>query len=186
MYKKYVKDQKINYFFLTNLKAESVNDHLTQKCKRSPDTRQIIFSNKIMTFIEKLQKDCCGYSSAKAARMQAKSLQQLATGIYSGPERFVYELLQNAVDAYTDTNEDSLRIKIYSEGNYFVFLHNGAAFSERDVDGLCDVGNGNKGGDNKKVGYKGIGFKSNLLVFVYLLLLNGGLVKMKSLGRLSQ
>ena len=40
MYKKYVKDQNINYFF-TNLKAESVNDHLTQKCKRSSDTRQL-------------------------------------------------------------------------------------------------------------------------------------------------
>lgn len=41
MYKKYVKDQNINYFF-TNLKAESVNDHLAQKCKRSSDTRQIV------------------------------------------------------------------------------------------------------------------------------------------------
>ena len=43
MYKKYVKDQNVNYFF-TNLKAESVNDHLTQKCKRSPDTRQLMFN----------------------------------------------------------------------------------------------------------------------------------------------
>ena len=42
MYKKYVKDQNVNYFF-TILKAESVNDHLTQKCKRSPDTRHLSF-----------------------------------------------------------------------------------------------------------------------------------------------
>ena len=48
MYKKYVKDQNINYFF-TNLKAESVNDHLTQKCKRSSDTRQLNVKNKVFS-----------------------------------------------------------------------------------------------------------------------------------------
>ena len=39
-------------------------------------------------------------------------------------------------------------------------MHNGSAFSERDLEGLCDIGNGNKVTDAKKIGYKGIGFKS--------------------------
>ena len=39
-------------------------------------------------------------------------------------------------------------------------MHNGTPFSERDLEGLCDIGNGNKTTDAKKIGYKGIGFKS--------------------------
>ena len=39
-------------------------------------------------------------------------------------------------------------------------MHNGDKFSERDIEGLCDVGYGNKMADIKKIGYKGIGFKS--------------------------
>ena len=52
MYKKYVKDQNVNYFF-TNLKAESVNDHLTQKCKRSSDTRHIATMLVYSLFLQK-------------------------------------------------------------------------------------------------------------------------------------
>lgn len=39
-------------------------------------------------------------------------------------------------------------------------MHNGTPFSERDIVGLCSVGNGNKTRNVKKIGYKGIGFKS--------------------------
>ena len=39
-------------------------------------------------------------------------------------------------------------------------MHNGAAFTETDIEGLSDVGNGSKTTNAKKVGYKGIGFKS--------------------------
>ena len=39
-------------------------------------------------------------------------------------------------------------------------MHNGAAFSDSDIEGLCSVGNGNKSKNAKKVGYKGIGFKA--------------------------
>ena len=46
------------------------------------------------------------------------------------------------------------------EGDYLVFMHNGASFSPRDIEGICDIGNGNKAKDTKKIGYKGIGFKS--------------------------
>lgn len=88
-----------------------------------------------------------------------QGLIQLSSGIYTEDERFVFELLQNAVDAFNNQN-GNLNIKTVIEGKYIVFMHNGDAFSERDIEGLCDIGNGNKIDDIKKIGYKGIGFKS--------------------------
>lgn len=88
-----------------------------------------------------------------------QSLIQLSRGIYTEEERFIFELLQNAVDAYT-TDDGCLNITLVIKNHHLIFMHNGNAFSDRDVEGLCDIGNGNKMKDIKKIGYKGIGFKS--------------------------
>lgn len=117
-------------------------------------------SNDNRDFIKKLQRERTDYKYASQVRTIAKSLIQLSTGIYTEPERFVYELLQNAVDAFTDTGGDSLEILIKAESDKFIFMHNGKPFDEKDVEGICDVGNGTKAKDSKKIGYKGIGFKS--------------------------
>ncbi len=111
-------------------------------------------------FIKKLQKERTDYKHASQVRTLANSLMQLSVGIYTEPERFVYELLQNAVDAYSDTTGDTLEILIKVEGDNFMFMHNGKPFNEKDVEGICDVGNGTKANDSRKIGYKGIGFKS--------------------------
>ncbi len=118
-----------------------------------------------MGFIENLQKKRSNYNYADQARTQAESLKQLSAGIYTEEERFVYELLQNAVDAFIDTDEKVLNVKIQIKGGILCFMHNGAKFTERDIEGLCDVGRSNKSSNDqasnkKKVGYKGIGFKS--------------------------
>jgi hypothetical protein len=84
---------------------------------------------------------------------------QLSSGIYTEEERFVFELFQNAVDAF-ENSTGCLNVKIAIQNGYLVFMHNGQAFSKRNIEGLCDVGNGNKTKDIKKIGYKGIGFKS--------------------------
>lgn len=112
-----------------------------------------------MSFIQDLYKKRSNYSDPDQATMQENSLILLSSGIYTEEERFVFELLQNAVDAH---NEESkmLDVKMIIKDGYFIFLHNGEAFTERDIEGLCDVGNGNKMKDVKKIGYKGIGFKS--------------------------
>ena len=89
-----------------------------------------------------------------------QGLMQLSSGIYTEEERFIFELLQNAVDSYDEKANGILTINITIEGDYLVFMHNGAAFSSRDIEGICDIGNGNKTKDTKKIGYKGIGFKS--------------------------
>ena len=89
-----------------------------------------------------------------------QGLMQLSSGIYTEEERFIFELLQNAVDSYDEKANGILTINITIEGDYLVFMHNGAAFSSRDIEGICDIGNGNKTKNTKKIGYKGIGFKS--------------------------
>lgn len=110
------------------------------------------------SFINELKKKRSKYLNPDQACTQAQSLNLLSSGIYTEEERFVFELLQNAVDAYNDLG--SLKVKILLYDNYLVFMHNGDKFTMRDIEGLCDVGNGNKMSDIKKIGYKGIGFKS--------------------------
>lgn len=110
-------------------------------------------------FIQGLQTRRSQYSHPDQATSQANSLVLLSSGIYTEEERFIFELLQNAVDAHDNVN-GLLDIKILLKADYLIFMHNGAAFSERDIEGLCDVGNGNKMKDATKIGYKGIGFKS--------------------------
>lgn len=104
------------------------------------------------------------YQMRVAAENQANSLRIISSDIYTEEERFIYELIQNAVDAYADTANQSLLIEIRVKENYLIFMHNGSMFSDRDVEGICGIANGGKMADAKKIGYKGIGFKS---VFVH-------------------
>ena len=43
---------------------------------------------------------------------------QLSSGIYTEEERFIFELLQNAVDSNDEMTNDTLTIKIMIEGDY--------------------------------------------------------------------
>lgn len=127
----------------------------------------------VPNFIHTLQKKRCNYNHPDQATSQANSLILLSSGIYTEEERFVFELLQNAVDAHSDTS-NILDVKMIIEDDYFVFMHNGAAFTERDIEGLCDVGNGNKMKDVKKIGYKGVGFKSVFMRSNHVVVESGG------------
>ena len=112
-----------------------------------------------MKFISELQKRRSNYTHPDQATTQEQSLNQLSRGIYTEDERFIFELLQNAVDAFSKS-DNYLQIRILLQDGFLVFMHNGDPFSTRDIEGLCDVGYGNKMNDSKKIGYKGIGFKS--------------------------
>jgi len=89
-------------------------------------------------FISGLQKKRCNYNHPDQATSQANSLILLSSGIYTEEERFVFELLQNAVDAHSDES-NVLDVKMIIEDEQFIFMHNGDAFTERDIEGLCDV-----------------------------------------------
>lgn len=112
-----------------------------------------------MSFIQELHKKRSNYSDPDQATMQENSLEKLSSGIYTEGERFIFELLQNAVDAHS--GNDCLDISISLQGGYLVFMHNGDPFTDEDIEGLCFVGRkGEKVRNAKKIGYKGIGFKS--------------------------
>ena len=111
------------------------------------------------SFIQALYQKRSSYNDPDQATMQENSLEKLSSGIYTEDERFIFELLQNAVDAHS--NSDCLNISINVTGGYLIFSHNGEAFSNDDIEGICFVGRkGEKSKNTKKIGYKGIGFKS--------------------------
>ena len=112
-----------------------------------------------MSFIQELYKKRSNYSDPDQATMQENSLEKLSSGIYTEGERFIFELLQNAVDAHS--GNDCLDVSICLQDGYLAFMHNGAPFTNDDIEGICFVGRkGEKVRNAKKIGYKGIGFKS--------------------------
>lgn len=112
-----------------------------------------------MSFIQELYKKRSNYSDPDQATMQENSLEKLSSGIYTEGERFIFELLQNAVDAHSAS--DCLNVSICIQDGFLVFMHNGDAFTNEDIEGICFVGRkGEKVRNAKKIGYKGIGFKS--------------------------
>lgn len=112
-----------------------------------------------MSFIQELFKKRSNYRDPDQSTMQENSLEKLSSGIYTEGERFIFELLQNAVDAHSSS--DCLDVSILIQDGYLIFMHNGDAFSNDDIEGICFVGRkGDKVKNTKKIGYKGIGFKS--------------------------
>lgn len=87
-------------------------------------------------------------------------------GIYSDKTHFVYELIQNAEDAYSRLNESNENS--YVSFNLFPdrleFRHSGIPFNEDDIRGICRLLGGTKIEDPSQIGKFGIGFKS---VYVY-------------------
>ncbi len=74
--------------------------------------------------------------------------------LYTDRTHFIFELLQNAEDARATKIKFQL-----SEGGLDV-KHDGRLFSEKDVRGVCGVGEGTKAGNLTQIGKFGIGFKS--------------------------
>jgi len=74
--------------------------------------------------------------------------------LYTDRTHFVFELLQNAEDAGA-----SKMLFQLSENQLDVF-HDGRLFDEKDVRGICGVGEGTKAEDLTQIGKFGIGFKS--------------------------
>lgn len=108
-----------------------------------------------------------------AASSMANALDTIAVSVFADPEMIGYELLQNADDAAAS------EIEYVFHQEYLIVRHNGAAFTKQNVEALCrfgatdtqqqnaegleiiqEDGELEKQEDIKKIGYKGIGFKS--------------------------
>ena len=74
--------------------------------------------------------------------------------LYTDRTHFIFELLQNAEDA----GASKILFQL-AEGRLEV-LHDGRIFDEKDVRGICGVGEGTKTEDLTQIGKFGIGFKS--------------------------
>ncbi len=74
--------------------------------------------------------------------------------LYTDRTHFVFELLQNAEDA------GATRILFNLFDDRLEVTHDGRLFNERDVRGVCGVGEGTKAEDLTQIGKFGIGFKS--------------------------
>lgn len=74
--------------------------------------------------------------------------------LYTDRTHFVFELLQNAEDA------GATRILFRLFDDRLEVTHDGRAFNEADVRGVCGVGEGTKAEDLTQIGKFGIGFKS--------------------------
>ena len=84
--------------------------------------------------IDRIYKRTTEYSHPSQATTIANSLELLSSGIYTEEERFVFELLQNAVDSF-DERSGALDVRIIVGNGQLVFMHTGKPFSERDFGG---------------------------------------------------
>lgn len=74
--------------------------------------------------------------------------------LYTDRTHFIFELLQNAEDA----GASRILFKLFDDR--LEVTHDGRLFNERDVRGVCGVGEGTKAEDLTQIGKFGIGFKS--------------------------
>lgn len=85
-------------------------------------------------------------------------IRRIVEELYPDSAHFIYELLQNAED--THATDASFVLK----RDCLTFEHNGRPFTEDDILGITDVGEGTKFDDDESIGRFGVGFKA---VFAY-------------------
>jgi hypothetical protein len=85
-------------------------------------------------------------------------IRRVVEDLYPDPADFIFELLQNAEDTGATEADFVLTIDGLS------FEYNGRPFSEKDILGITNVGEGTKTDDADSIGQFGVGFKA---VFAY-------------------
>lgn len=85
--------------------------------------------------------------------MLRRSLERLIQ-LYTDKSHFVYELLQNA----EDSGAHCIRFVQYPDR--LEVMHDGHAFTEENLQGLCDIGQSDKVNNLNQIGEFGVGFKS--------------------------
>ncbi len=96
--------------------------------------------------------------AAVLADREYSGIRQLVEQLYPDRAHFIYELLQNAEDAYATEANFQLR------ADCLTFEHNGRPFSEDDVWRITNIGKSDKGAKSDQIGRFGVGFKA---VFAY-------------------
>lgn len=108
-----------------------------------------------MTFLEEV---CADRQALAHVLKKHRGIRKIVEDLYPDRAHFIYELLQNAEDA--GATEASFTLT----ENSVSFEHDGRPFTEADVWGITDIGEGTKDGEEDKIGRFGVGFKA---VFAY-------------------
>ena len=87
--------------------------------------------------IERIFTDNTSYTNPNQAVNQASSLNTLSGDLYTDSKRFIYELLQNADDSSENNKSVDVWIKVFDDN--LVVAHSGKPFTDRDLQGLCNV-----------------------------------------------
>lgn len=118
-----------------------------------PSTTGLKQSQK--AFVEELRLRNHTFYDTPVGRGSLKDLQQ------TFPHHWLYvaELIQNAIDA----NAKCIRVSVHASTQQVTFEHDGKAFNESDVEGICSRGLSTKGAGT--VGFMGVGFKSIFKTF---------------------
>lgn len=74
--------------------------------------------------------------------------------LQSTEDRFILELIQNAVDSRA---ADPVEVRFELQADRLIVANNGRPFTRQDIERICGLSGERK---KKKIGYKGIGFKS--------------------------
>lgn len=110
-------------------------------------------------FVEQIRQDI---NDSRSARLWDDSIHMLSTvseSIFSRSAHFILEVLQNAEDAGRKGSAPRGEIAFHLSPQWVKIVHNGAPFSEADINAICGV-RSSKHPELDTLGYLGIGFKS--------------------------
>ncbi len=144
-----------------------------------------------------IEKILAGYTYNGFSSLSANVLERDITTGFTGGNKFVYELLQNADDSSEDEKKVHVLFQLITIDNqqYLLFSHDGKHFSRKNVKKITSYADQNdsqdsdeedaaqaekdskeisKSKDSKKAGYKGVGFKAVFTVADYVVIFSRG------------
>ena len=109
--------------------------------------------------LKKLQRENEIWVNQTRKLNRLEGIKKHLTELYPDNAHFIYELLQNAEDAYAH------KVSFHLYENRLIFKHNGKKlFDKKDIEGIIGWGQGSKSEDENAIGKFGVGFKA---VFSY-------------------
>ena len=145
-----------------------INDH-------SPLLVSVIGEPTIIDKAEFLHRLYAAKASLRGSNKEyfINSQENLFKEVTGADHTYIYELLQNANDYPSEIDNNIVRVKFVVTPHYLLFLHTGREFNLKNITAICTVNQGEKRGNTKTIGYKGIGFKTVFVNNDYVYLRSG-------------
>ncbi|MBX9585958.1 MAG: DUF3883 domain-containing protein [Gammaproteobacteria bacterium] len=144
-----------------------------------------------------IEKILAGYTYNGFSNLSANVLERDITTGFTGGNKFVYELLQNADDSSEDEKKIHVQFQLIKIDNqqYLLFSHDGKHFSRKNVKKIASYADQDqsqdsdeedtaqaevekeeisKSKDSKKIGFKGVGFKAVFTFATYVVIFSRG------------